>query len=342
MATTVRDTSEMDALRKQLNSLNSTKTLSSTREVGGNAMLLKRLKEADAEIEELKSQLAAMESSGGGGGGVVSAGKASGGGAKSGGNDSTEVKSLQKRIRELETQLSKGGGGGGDSAAEKKAVAAVEKKYEKQAKELEKVTRKEKAALESRVSQLESDLEQTTARCTEAETERDQLRQRVKELGNANSEMENLRAKAAQVDQLNESIVQFNQQITQLTAQYKKEAQLRKQYKNELEDLKGAIRVYARVRPMAGYEYERGCQKIVEFPDETSVKVHTSRGDKEFEFDAAFTEASTQEQVFEDTRRLVESFLDGFNVCLFAYGQTGSGKVCNYWLETSFCGRLLL
>jgi hypothetical protein len=30
--------------------------------------------------------------------------------------------------------------------------------------------------------------------------------------------------------------------------------------------------------------------------------------------------------VFEDTKRLVESYLDGFNVCLFAYGQTGSGK----------------
>jgi hypothetical protein len=31
-------------------------------------------------------------------------------------------------------------------------------------------------------------------------------------------------------------------------------------------------------------------------------------------------------QVFEDTKRLVESCIDGFNVCLFAYGQTGSGK----------------
>ena len=39
-----------------------------------------------------------------------------------------------------------------------------------------------------------------------------------------------------------------------------------------------------------------------------------------------FNMESTQEAVFEDTRRLVESFLDGFNVCLFAYGQTGSGK----------------
>jgi len=35
---------------------------------------------------------------------------------------------------------------------------------------------------------------------------------------------------------------------------------------------------------------------------------------------------STQEQIFEDTKRLVQSAIDGYNVCVFAYGQTGSGK----------------
>jgi hypothetical protein len=33
-----------------------------------------------------------------------------------------------------------------------------------------------------------------------------------------------------------------------------------------------------------------------------------------------------QEDVFEDTKHLVRSALDGYNVCVFAYGQTGSGK----------------
>ena len=32
------------------------------------------------------------------------------------------------------------------------------------------------------------------------------------------------------------------------------------------------------------------------------------------------------EKVFEDTKPLVTSVLDGYNVCIFAYGQTGSGK----------------
>ena len=128
------------------------------------------------------------------------------------------------------------------------------------------------------------------------------------------------------MDGLQTELAERKTEITQLTAQYKKEAQLRKKYKNELEDLKGAIRVYARVRPMAQYEIERQCEKIVSFPDETSVTVQTSRGPKDFEFDAAFTEFASQDEVFEDTKRLVESMLDGYNVCLFAYGQTGSGE----------------
>jgi hypothetical protein len=105
-----------------------------------------------------------------------------------------------------------------------------------------------------------------------------------------------------------------------------KESILRKKYKNELEDLKGSIRVYARCRPMAKYELEKGCRNIVEFKDETSMKLITSRGDKEFEFDAVFSPSSTQEQIFEETKRLMESCMDGFNIAMFAYGQTGAGK----------------
>lgn len=35
---------------------------------------------------------------------------------------------------------------------------------------------------------------------------------------------------------------------------------------------------------------------------------------------------SMLEEVFLDTRPLIRSILDGYNVCIFAYGQTGSGK----------------
>ena len=34
----------------------------------------------------------------------------------------------------------------------------------------------------------------------------------------------------------------------------------------------------------------------------------------------------TQDVVFSEVEPLIQSFIDGFNVCIFAYGQTGSGK----------------
>ena len=48
--------------------------------------------------------------------------------------------------------------------------------------------------------------------------------------------------------------------------------------------------------------------------------------EKEFNFDACFGSKTSQEEIFDDTKMLIQSAMDGFNVCIFAYGQTGSGK----------------
>ena len=91
-----------------------------------------------------------------------------------------------------------------------------------------------------------------------------------------------------------------------------------------VQQLKGNIRVYCRVRPLAADEAE----DCVRFPDENELEFWDAERStfKSFEFERVFLPSSTQEEVFDDVSGLIQSCMDGFNVCMFAYGQTGSGK----------------
>ena len=96
-----------------------------------------------------------------------------------------------------------------------------------------------------------------------------------------------------------------------LRRDYLKEQNLRRKYHNEVEDLKGAIRVYARCRPISSSETDRGNKSIAAFPDAFSIQLTNDDVKKSFEFDKAFSPKSTQEEVFADTKRLVQSAVDG-------------------------------
>jgi len=115
--------------------------------------------------------------------------------------------------------------------------------------------------------------------------------------------------------------------LLKLQADYAAEMKLRKQLYNQIQELKGNIRVYCRVRPMVDSEKTK-YQVVTTFPNDGEVcVVDSDKGkNRNFEFDQVFNMESNQEKVFEDTRPLIDSVVDGYNVCIFAYGQTGSGK----------------
>ncbi|KAG5391066.1 hypothetical protein IGI04_032607 [Brassica rapa subsp. trilocularis] len=98
---------------------------------------------------------------------------------------------------------------------------------------------------------------------------------------------------------------------------------------NQVQDLKGSIRVYCRVRPFL--PGQTSVLTTVDHIEDSTISIATpskygKEGRKSFTFNKVFGPSASQEAVFADTQPLIRSVLDGYNVCIFAYGQTGSGK----------------
>ncbi|CAM8951796.1 unnamed protein product [Rhodiola kirilowii] len=99
---------------------------------------------------------------------------------------------------------------------------------------------------------------------------------------------------------------------------------------NQVQDLKGSIRVFCRVRPfLSGQEHQHS--SVDHIGENGSIMiVNPNRQGKDarrvFSFNKVFGINATQEQIYADSQPLIRSVLDGYNVCIFAYGQTGSGK----------------
>ncbi|KAG4917277.1 hypothetical protein JHK87_054834 [Glycine soja] len=97
---------------------------------------------------------------------------------------------------------------------------------------------------------------------------------------------------------------------------------------NQVQDLKGSIRVYCRVRPFlsAQANYSSTVNNIEDGTITINIPSKNGKGHRSFNFNKVFGPSASQAEVFSDMQPLIRSVLDGFNVCIFAYGQTGSGK----------------
>jgi kinesin family protein C1 len=134
--------------------------------------------------------------------------------------------------------------------------------------------------------------------------------------------------------QTQEAVALRDEALTKL----RKEETLRRKLHNQVQELKGNIRVFCRVRPILGSDSEEPAKLdfpdqemdskdvVVMGPEQKSSLGNITTAQHAFSFDRVFGPGSANEQVFDEISQLVQSALDGYNVCIFCYGQTGSGK----------------
>ncbi|ETN42935.1 uncharacterized protein HMPREF1541_02093 [Cyphellophora europaea CBS 101466] len=221
---------------------------------------------------------------------------------------------------------------------------------------------------EREILNVKSEVDRINAGLTREQALNDELRQTLANAGNTAAAMENarqaLQAKIEFLESDNKSqseayasmerrMSEALEKAEECMEKLRREETLRRKLHNQVQELKGNIRVFCRVRPSHPSSGGEETAKI-SFPDEDDSKQIEVRGPEEtsslgkvttkkydFEFDRVFDTASHNSAVFEEISQLIQSALDGFNVCIFAYGQTGSGKTFTMSSEDGMIPRAL-
>ncbi|MCJ1384732.1 kinesin-like nuclear fusion protein [Xylographa soralifera] len=241
---------------------------------------------------------------------------------------------------------------------------AIEDEKARRRKEVEAVSTD--SAMAKQKIEVELDLKEKALRTSRDEIEQEKantLRERelIRDLGEKLSEAANntiqleasMRSMRARVDFLESDCKSQSQafaDLEQKTQDAIKEATkardklrieetLRRKLHNQVQELKGNIRVFCRVRPSLdsdptgdaariSFPDDEGDSKEVEIlgPEEKSSLGKVTTKKNAFAFDRVFTPAARNGDVFDEISQLVQSALDGYNVCIFCYGQTGAGK----------------
>jgi len=141
---------------------------------------------------------------------------------------------------------------------------------------------------------------------------------------------------ARMLEDLTGKLAEAEREVKEMKVEVMESEFVRRKLHNMVQELKGNIRVFARVRPLLPSDSEEEAKMV--FPDQRDHKEIVLESSSEsamgqerrevynFAFDHVFEPKATQAEVFEEISMLAQSCTDGYNVCIFAYGQTGSGK----------------
>ena len=198
----------------------------------------------------------------------------------------------------------------------------------------------------TRLEQIEASLEQERALNGLQKT---QILERSTTIAQLEASMQDMLAKIKFLESNSENqsqaFAEMNQRMqdaintaTEANAKLRAEETLRRKLHNQVQELKGNIRVFCRVRPALGAENDDAAkisipdddqeskELLIMGPEQKSAMGNVTTSKHGFSFDRVFGPSSKNLEVFDEISQLVQSALDGYNVCIFCYGQTGSGK----------------
>ncbi|CAN6453603.1 unnamed protein product [Victoria cruziana] len=191
----------------------------------------------------------------------------------------------------------------------------LEKNKAEEIEILEKKSVQEQQKLKLQISELEKrlsvalqELVATQSTLSTRNHELDALQSSLKELEELREMKEDIDRKNAQTAEI---LKKQGAQLIELDKLYKEEQLLRKRYFNTIEDMKGKIRVYCRLRPLTEKEIADKEKCVVTSHDEFTVE-HQWKDEKakQYIYDHVFDYRASQENVFEDTAYMVELYQD--------------------------------
>ncbi|XP_037579069.1 kinesin-like protein KIFC1 [Dermacentor silvarum] len=214
---------------------------------------------------------------------------------------------LTTRVSELESALS-------SSEAEKRSACAERDSLSLQLR-----------SATQQVATLERSLADATGALAGLRSERAALMAQQESLESQRSTLEAERAR------LESSVHELRTKVAEQEEQLNAAELDRRKLHNSLQELKGNIRVFCRLRPLLPSE-SAPQRPFLLLPDDRTVEVMRTDPETQrqtaltFSFDRVFPGVASQGEVFAEVSQLVQSALDGYHVCIFAYGQTGAGK----------------
>ena len=134
--------------------------------------------------------------------------------------------------------------------------------------------------------------------------------------------------KTIDLRKLKDSLSLEQEKVHILSQKLNNEKFLRRKIHNRYMYLRGNLRVMCRVRPFLSSEKinkKSQMETLVINNDSISV-FQENKQEKNFEYDYIFDTKSTQKDVYEEVTLLIQSMVQGNNICIIAYGQTCTGK----------------